>query len=419
VSIPHTTTGTAVRIDCTRPAVVVVSPPSGGLYNVLPTANLVLHDDVGLNRGYYQIDACTGAWTELWPYNSGHADTAVAWTVPSVAKGTHTVYFKAADDVGNVNGDSCSSSWSFTYRTPVISLEPSRPLIRCGDLDTVWISANEDMVDIKGAYLRIGYDAGLVTPLTVIAGAALVPPSNYVFYSNIYADSVVINLAALVGHFDGPGRMLGLVVQGISETASTALTVANSVLRDPSNVSIPHTTTGTAVRIDCTRPTVVVVSPPSGGLYTVLPTVNLALHDGVGLNRGYYQIDACTGAWTELWSYNSGQADTAVAWTVPSVPMGQHTIYFKATDDVGYTSADTCSTAWVFTYRTYLCGDANGDGKINIADAVYIVTYVFKGGPAPNPLESGDANCDGKINVGDAVYLVNYIFRGGPEPCCP
>jgi hypothetical protein len=190
-------------------------------------------------------------------------------------------------------------------------------------------------------------------------------------------------------------------------------------LRDPSNVSIPHTTTGTAVRIDCTRPTVVVVSPPSGGLYTVLPTVNLALHDGVGLNRGYYQIDACTGAWTELWSYNSGQADTAVAWTVPSVPMGQHTIYFKATDDVGYTSADTCSTAWVFTYRTYLCGDANGDGKINIADAVYIVTYVFKGGPAPNPLESGDANCDGKINVGDAVYLVNYIFRGGPEPCCP
>ncbi|NMC44460.1 MAG: hypothetical protein GYA46_11130 [candidate division Zixibacteria bacterium] len=33
----------------------------------------------------------------------------------------------------------------------------------------------------------------------------------------------------------------------------------------------------------------------------------------------------------------------------------------------------------------------------------------------------GDANGDGVINVGDAVYTINYIFRGGPAPlpnCC-
>jgi len=36
--------------------------------------------------------------------------------------------------------------------------------------------------------------------------------------------------------------------------------------------------------------------------------------------------------------------------------------------------------------------------------------------------ESGDSNGDGDINVGDAVYLINYIFKGGPAPaesCCP
>jgi len=27
-----------------------------------------------------------------------------------------------------------------------------------------------------------------------------------------------------------------------------------------------------------------------------------------------------------------------------------------------------------------------------------------------------DANCDHARNVGDAVYVVNYIFRGGPAP---
>ncbi len=30
------------------------------------------------------------------------------------------------------------------------------------------------------------------------------------------------------------------------------------------------------------------------------------------------------------------------------------------------------------------CGDANGDGSVNVGDAVYIINYVFKSGPAPN-----------------------------------
>lgn len=64
-------------------------------------------------------------------------------------------------------------------------------------------------------------------------------------------------------------------------------------------------------------------------------------------------------------------------------------------------------------------GDANGDGNISVGDAVYIVSYIFRGGPAPKPvLAAGDANCDGKVTVGDAVYIVSYIFRGGPAPAC-
>lgn len=64
-----------------------------------------------------------------------------------------------------------------------------------------------------------------------------------------------------------------------------------------------------------------------------------------------------------------------------------------------------------------LRGDANGDGQINVGDAVSIVNYIFRNGSAPDPKYLGDANCDGRINVGDAVYLINYIFRSGPAPC--
>jgi cyclopropane fatty-acyl-phospholipid synthase-like methyltransferase len=69
--------------------------------------------------------------------------------------------------------------------------------------------------------------------------------------------------------------------------------------------------------------------------------------------------------------------------------------------------------------REFLRGDANDDGTINVGDAVFIINYIFRGGPAPNHPEAAEANCDGNINVGDAVYLVNYIFRGGPPPCFP
>jgi len=67
----------------------------------------------------------------------------------------------------------------------------------------------------------------------------------------------------------------------------------------------------------------------------------------------------------------------------------------------------------------YICGDANSDGEVNVGDAVYLINHVFKGGPAPDPLEAGDANGDGQVNVGDAVYLISYVFKGGPGPVCP
>jgi hypothetical protein len=63
-------------------------------------------------------------------------------------------------------------------------------------------------------------------------------------------------------------------------------------------------------------------------------------------------------------------------------------------------------------------GDANADGAVGLGDAIYILNYLFKGGPDPCPMEAGDANCDGVVNLGDAIYILNYLFKGGPSPGC-
>lgn len=67
----------------------------------------------------------------------------------------------------------------------------------------------------------------------------------------------------------------------------------------------------------------------------------------------------------------------------------------------------------------YLCGDINGNGAgPDIADLVYLVDYMFQGGPAPVPNEYvADVDMSGEVNIADLVYLVSYMFQGGPAPC--
>jgi hypothetical protein len=72
------------------------------------------------------------------------------------------------------------------------------------------------------------------------------------------------------------------------------------------------------------------------------------------------------------------------------------------------------------SYDTSVCflrGECNSDGKRNIADAVYLLAYLFS---PPNPLtcdDAADANDDGKLNIADAVTILSFLFGGsGPLP---
>jgi hypothetical protein len=72
-----------------------------------------------------------------------------------------------------------------------------------------------------------------------------------------------------------------------------------------------------------------------------------------------------------------------------------------------------------YVYASHLGrGDANADAIINVGDIVYLVSYLYKAGPEPCPVEAGDVNCDGVVNVGDIVFLVSYLYKGGPSPAC-
>ena len=61
---------------------------------------------------------------------------------------------------------------------------------------------------------------------------------------------------------------------------------------------------------------------------------------------------------------------------------------------------------------SYLRGDANDDGKIDMTDANLVVDYIL-GISADyfNP-DNADANLDGKIGMPDVMFIINYILNG-------
>jgi hypothetical protein len=99
---------------------------------------------------------------------------------------------------------------------------------------------------------------------------------------------------------------------------------------------------------------------------------------------------------------------------VISGTMGQFAIGSATSGDIGVRHG-----YWQDFGKSYVCGDANGSGEIDIDDAVYIIDYAFNYGPEPIPYESADANCSAFVDIDDVVYILNYVFNYGPAPCDP
>jgi len=85
----------------------------------------------------------------------------------------------------------------------------------------------------------------------------------------------------------------------------------------------------------------------------------------------------------------------------------------------GLSGCDVTITDTISDVCGYLCGDADGSGWINILDVSYLISYLYKGGPASNPPAASDADGNGAINILDVSRLINYLYKGGAAPICP
>ena len=63
--------------------------------------------------------------------------------------------------------------------------------------------------------------------------------------------------------------------------------------------------------------------------------------------------------------------------------------------------------------RYVYTGDANGDGAVDIADAIKILGYLFAGDTDVKCLANLDTNNDRAVDIADAISVLSYLFAGG------
>lgn len=64
----------------------------------------------------------------------------------------------------------------------------------------------------------------------------------------------------------------------------------------------------------------------------------------------------------------------------------------------------------------FIRGDVDGNGRVELTDAVRILNWLFQGGQPPACEDSSDADDNGRIDITDAILILNHLFSGGAPP---
>lgn len=151
----------------------------------------------------------------------------------------------------------------------------------------------------------------------------------------------------------------------------------------------------------------------SGGL-----TVHLNQGDGTFTFGGHYEVPgSCLSSLAIADFDDDGMSDLAAADRFAG--LGTVFLFWNETDppaslDINRNGIpDECDGA------LFRRGDSNGDGTMDLSDAVHILVYLFTGKASLECPDATDSNDDGMLDVSDAIFNLSYLFLGEDPPPAP
>lgn len=183
-------------------------------------------------------------------------------------------------------------------------------------------------------------------------------------------------------------------VTGVGTDAADLMTAANPSI-SAGNEPFEFFWPGTPVEIPGTQRSRLI----SGFVFDYVPPYSNADlppgHDRSVLRLTFHVVGGASGAQTEI------LFDTA---------LGANFVIIG-----GFSIDGTLDHGWLTFVDTFRRGDANGDGVVNVQDAVFLLNYLYNHGSAPTCFDAADSNDDGNpagINTADIVHILDYLFGG-------
>ena len=90
---------------------------------------------------------------------------------------------------------------------------------------------------------------------------------------------------------------------------------------------------------------------------------------------------------------------------------GQSTPMGFGINKTGYLNVQDIYEAVLEPVKSFLIGDVNDDGHVNISDVTDLINDRLKGNASAINLAAADADGDGNCNISDVTTLINYLLR--------
>jgi hypothetical protein len=147
--------------------------------------------------------------------------------------------------------------------------------------------------------------------------------------------------------------------------------------------------------------------------------------DGSQSANGIPGVDDCEQELAFQWRQVSGPAASTIE--SPAAPVtavrfsapGSYVIELEVDDGAADDNLDTAEvevTVMGIGGPGFRRGDADGSGIVDITDAIFVLSFLFLGGPTPDCLDAADADDSGTVDITAAIYSLTFLFLGGPAP---
>jgi hypothetical protein len=372
------------------PQIRVTSPNGGEVWIVGDTHDITWVSD-NFTGSDVNIEYSTDTGANWLPVINSTPNTgSYPWIIPSTLSPNCLV--KVSDAVSGDPFDVSDGTFSI-IQNPFFTIN-AYP-------DTQWVKQGET----TGYEVVLTSFYGFNSPCTLTV-SGIPPQASFAFDPPVVIPTDSSTLSIMIDSLTPLGTY-PLTITGTEETKTVSdsvqvlLYVLSSLNRKP-NISVPASI-NTYGGLQVTFP---VIATDADSIDTLTLTKN-----GVGDMPCYPRVSpvVCYFQWT-----------TTPADTINS----PFSVEFHVDD--GRDSTDTKTVSIIVNPYHVLpsktLGDVTGDSVVEAADVVFLLNYLFVGGPPPNPPAAGDINSDCFTGISDIVWLINYLYRNGPPPqlhCLP